>query len=177
PEREGTLKFIDEVTKAGVQVALGHTDASYDCCQEAITCGANTFVHLFNGMSGLHHRNPGVAGAALLNNAAYAELICDGHHVHQDVVAMDYERKQDKLIFIRDCMRVGLLYDGNYKLGEFDVRMHNRIARIVNGSLAGSTLTFIDVVINVIAWTKEPLCKIWHLASLSPAKSLGIAKD
>src|SRR5699024_7355777 len=78
PARERTLEFIDKVIKAGVQVALGHTDASYDCCQEAITRCANTFVHLFNGMSGLHHRNPGVAGSALLNNAAYAELICDG---------------------------------------------------------------------------------------------------
>src|SRR5699024_4987031 len=177
PEREGTLEFIDKVTKAGVQVALGHTDASYDCCQEAITRGANTFVHLFNGMSGLHHRNPSVAGSALLNNAAYAELICDGHHVHQDVAAMAYERKQDKLILITDCMRAGLLDDGNYKLGEFDVRMQNGIARMDNGSLAGSTLTLIDGVRNLTAWTKEPLYKIWHRASLSPAKSLGIAKD
>src|SRR5699024_9050093 len=115
--------------------------------------------------------------SALLNNAAYAELICDGHHVHQDVAAMAYERKQDKLILITDCMRAGLLEDGNYKLGEFDVRMQNGIARMDNGSLAGSTLTLIDGVRNLTAWTKEPLYKIWHRASLSPAKILGIAKD
>src|SRR5699024_8008006 len=128
---------------------LCHIDSYNDCCQKAINHINNTFVHLFNGMSVLHHRNPGVAGSALLNNAAYAELICDGHHVHQDVAAMAYERKQDKLILITDCMRAGLLEDGNYKLGEFDVRMQNGIARMDNGSLAGSTLTLIDGVRNL----------------------------
>lgn len=177
PEREGTINFIEEVTETGVQVAIAHTDATYDCCQEAVAHGASTFVHLFNGMSGLHHRNPGVAGAALLNPSAYAELICDGHHVHPDVAAMAFERKQDNLILITDCMRAGLLEDGKYKLGEFDVSMQNGIARMDNGSLAGSTLTLIEGVKNLTAWTNESLHKIWHRASLSPAKSLGLADD
>lgn len=177
PEREGSISFIEEVTEAGVQVAIGHTDATYDCCQDAVAHGANTFVHLFNGMSGLHHRNPGVAGTALINNEAYAELICDGHHVHPDVAAMAFDRKQDKLILITDCMRAGLLEDGKYRLGEFDVSMKNGIARMDNGSLAGSTLTLIEGVKNLAAWTDESLHQIWHRASLSPAKSLGLAAD
>ena len=172
PEREGSLPFIKQITDEGVKVALGHTDASYECCGDAVDHGANIFVHLFNGMSGLHHRNPGVAGAALINEKAFAELICDGHHVHPDVATFAYKQKQDKLALITDCMRAGLLEDGQYKLGEFDVTMKDGIARMDNGSLAGSTLLLIDGVRNLHQWSGESLSKIWHLASLSPAKSL-----
>lgn len=174
PERDNTLPFIKQVTDSGVKVALGHTDASYDRCCDALNHGANIFVHLFNGMSGLHHRNPGVAGAALMNDEAYAELICDGHHVHPDVATLAYQQKQEKLTLITDCMRAGLLEDGQYKLGEFDVTMRDGMARMDNGSLAGSTLLLIDGVRNLHEWSGESLSNIWHLASLSPAKSLGM---
>lgn len=177
PERDGSMDFIKKVTKSGVKVGIAHTDASYDCCQDAVEHGANIFVHLFNGMSGLHHRNPGVAGAALINEHAYAEIICDGHHVHPDVAAMAYERKKDKLMLITDCMRAGLLPDGNYMLGEFDVTMKDGIARMENGALAGSTLTLIDGVKNLTSWSMDDLYKVWHKASLSPAKSLDLGEE
>jgi N-acetylglucosamine-6-phosphate deacetylase len=174
PEREGARAFIKHVTEQGVQVGIAHTDASYACCVDATDHGANLFIHLFNCMSGLHHRNPGVAGAALVLKRAFAELICDGHHVHPDVATLAYEQKQEKLVLITDCMRAGLLEDGNYMLGEFDVTMKDGIARMDNGALAGSTLKLIDGVKNLARWSGAPLHDIWHLASLSPAKSLGL---
>lgn len=177
PEREGALDFIREVTAKGVKVGIAHTDASYDCCKDAVDHGANIFVHLFNGMSGLHHRNPGVAGAALINQQAFAEIICDGHHVHPDVAAMAYNQKKDKLMLITDCMRAGLLPDGQYMLGEFDVTMKSGIARMDNGSLAGSTLKLLDGVKNLIDWSGRPLHEVWYNASLAPARSLGLDTD
>ena len=109
PERDGAMDFIEKVTQQGVKAGIAHTDASYECCCEAVEHGANIFIHLFNGMSGLHHRKPGVAGAALMEEKAFAELICDGHHVHPDVAAMAYQQKQKKLMLITDCMSAGLL--------------------------------------------------------------------
>lgn len=176
PERVGAMDFISEVTAKGVKVALGHTDASFDCCGEALTHGANIFVHLFNGMSGLHHRNPGVAGAALIHDNAFAEIICDGHHVRAEVAAFAYQNKKDKLTLITDCMRAGLLDDGDYKLGEFDVEMKQGVARIKDvGALAGSTLILKEGVKNLSRWAGAPLNEIWQLASLAPAQSLGMA--
>lgn len=174
PEREAAIDFIREVGE-DVFVSLGHTDASFDCCKEAIDAGAHTFVHLFNGMSGLHHREPGVVGAALSDPRAYAELICDGFHVHPDVASMALNVKGDKLVLITDCMRAGLMPDGDYMLGEYPVVMKDGVARTEGGSLAGSTLKLIDGVFNLQDWSQEPLHKVWHRGSLSPAASVGQA--
>ncbi|CQR47136.1 N-acetylglucosamine-6-phosphate deacetylase [Paraliobacillus sp. PM-2] len=173
PEREHTMQFIKDVTGTGVQVSIAHTDASYDCCKQAVSEGANNYVHLFNGMSGLHHREPGVVGAALTDNNVYAELICDGHHVHPDIATLASEIKKEKLILITDCMRAGLMPDGEYQLGEFKVVMKDGIAKTEFGSLAGSTLQLINGVKNLQKWSGKPLYEIWHKGSLSPALSLG----
>lgn len=173
PERESAEEFIRSVSKQGVLVSIAHTDASYDCCVQAVDAGASNYVHLFNGMSGLHHREPGVAGAALMGSTAFAELICDGYHVHPDVATLALKTKGDKLVLITDCMRAGLMPDGNYQLGEFPVVMKDGIARTETGSLAGSTLKLMDGVKNLQGWSGKPLAEVWHRGSLSPAASLG----
>ncbi|MBT2215993.1 N-acetylglucosamine-6-phosphate deacetylase [Virgibacillus dakarensis] len=173
PERAGALEFIQQVSKEGVLASIAHTDADYDCCCAAVDAGARNFVHLFNGMSGLHHREPGVAGAALTDSRAFAELICDGHHVHPAVATLAAQVKGEKLLLITDCMLAGLMPDGNYHLGEFPVVMQDGVARTESGSLAGSTLRLIDGVRNLHQWSKRPLYEIWHRGSLSPAASLG----
>ncbi len=177
PEREGALKFISNVHHDGVLVSIAHTDANFNSSKHSIDAGARNFVHLFNGMSGLHHREPGVVGAALTDDRAFAELICDGHHVHPEVATLSSRIKGEKLLLITDCMRAGLMPDGDYQLGEFPVVMKEGIARTETGSLAGSTLKLIDGVKNLYAWGEEPLYEIWHRASLSPAASLGRHKD
>lgn len=173
PERTGSEDFIRYVSDHGVLASIAHTDASYDCCVEAVDAGARNYVHLFNGMSGLHHREPGVAGAALTDKRAFAELICDGYHVHPDVAALAFNIKRDKLVLITDCMRAGLMPDGNYQLGEFPVVMQGGVARTETGSLAGSTLKLIDGVKNLHAWSDRSLSEVWHQGSLAHAASLG----
>lgn len=171
PEREGALPFIDTLSDE-VLMSIGHTDASYACCREANAAGAKNYVHLYNGMSGLHHREPGVVGAALAEESSYAEIICDGHHVHPDVAALTLKIKEKKLILISDCMRAGLMPDGQYHLGEFAVTIEDGIARTESGSLAGSTLTLLEGALNLHRWSGRSLHEIWHLASLTPASSL-----
>ncbi|MBU5268096.1 N-acetylglucosamine-6-phosphate deacetylase [Virgibacillus proomii] len=173
PERKAAIDFIKELSDCNILVSIGHSDASYDCSKRAIQAGARNFVHLFNGMSGLHHRNPGVAGTALMTNDTFAELICDSHHVHPDVANFAWQVKGEKIVLITDCMRAGLMPDGHYYLGEFPVVMQDGTARTETGSLAGSTLKLIDGVKHLQSWSHRPLHEVWHLASLSPAKSLG----
>ncbi|WP_404455514.1 N-acetylglucosamine-6-phosphate deacetylase [Virgibacillus necropolis] len=177
PERNDAIDFIRKVSDEGVLTSIAHSDAGYDCCKDAIDAGARNFVHLFNGMSGVHHREPGVVGAALIYKDAFAELICDGHHVHPDIASMVVGIKEDKTNLITDCMRAGLLPDGNYHLGEFPVVLQDGVARTETGSLAGSTLGLIDGVKNLQAWSNRSLREVWHLASLSPAKSIGRDSD
>ena len=172
PERQNSMDFIKKVSKE-VLISIAHTDASFDCCNKAVDAGARNYVHLFNGMSGLHHRDPGVVGAALTDSRAYAEIICDGHHVHPEVATMALKVKQEKLVLITDCMRAGLMPDGPYFLGDYPVVMKDGIVRTDTGSLAGSTLKLIDGVINLKKWSTNPLYEIWHLATLSPAASVG----
>lgn len=175
PERKSAMPFIEEVSKNGISVGIAHTSASYDCCQTAVEHGANVFIHLFNGMTGLHHREPGVVGAALTNPDVFAELICDGYHVHPDVAKLALSVKRDKLVLITDCMRAGKMTDGKYYLGNFLATISNGIARTETGSLAGSTLQLLDGIKNLQKWSGESLTDIWHLASLAPAKSVNQA--
>lgn len=173
PERDGSEPFIRTVSGEGVLASIAHSDAGYDCCVGAVDAGARNYVHLFNGMSGLHHREPGVVGAALSDSRAYAELICDGHHVHPEVATLAMRVKEDKLVLITDCMRAGLMPDGTYQLGEFPVIMSDGVARTETGSLAGSTLKLLDGVKNLQKWSGQSLAEVWHKGSLSPAASLG----
>ncbi|WP_232697329.1 N-acetylglucosamine-6-phosphate deacetylase [Brevibacillus daliensis] len=174
PEREGTMTFIRYAKENGVEVCLGHTDASFACCNEAIQNGANSFVHTFNGMKGLHHREPGVVGAVLVNDDAYAELIADGHHVHPAAIeALIRCKGKEKVVLISDCMRAGGLEDGTYLLGEFPVRVKDGVATTESGSLAGSTLKLLDGVKNIMNWTDTSLLDAFHMASKNPAACIG----
>ena len=175
PERAGSEEFIRQAREIGVHVAIGHTDATYDQAKAAVDAGANIFVHTYNAMSPLHHRNPGVVGAALTLDDVYAELICDGHHVHPvaaDVVVKC--RGCESVALITDCMMAGGMKDGNYKLGHFDVKVEDGTARLKSGNLAGSILKLKDGLKNVISWGLASPFEAIQMASLVPAKSVGI---
>ncbi|OOZ78996.1 N-acetylglucosamine-6-phosphate deacetylase [Bacillus cereus] len=178
PERKGAIACIHHAVKKNIHVAIGHTNANYEICQNAIQAGATIFVHTFNGMKGLHHREPGVVGAVLSTEHVYGEIIVDGHHVHPSVVNILYKCKgYDKTCLVSDCMRAGLLGDGTYNLGEFVVQVQDGIARTEAGSLAGSTLRFIDGVKNIEKWTNASLWECVHMGSLIPAKSIGVDNE
>src|SRR5699024_4450116 len=149
PERDGATEFIRRVTKENIHVGIAHSDASYDCCSQAVEAGASIFVHVFNGMSGLHHRDPGVAGTAFIKEDTYAELIADGHHVHPDIATLAYRLKGNQLVLITDCMRAGIMPDGEYTLGEYNISVEDGIARTETGTLACTTLTLLEGIQNM----------------------------
>ena len=175
PERNGVIDFIHKANSMGVTVALGHSDASYDEAMTAVDEGANIFVHTYNGMSGLHHRKPGMVGAAM-NSDAISELICDGHHVNPAAADILIRLKgYDHIALITDCMAAGGMADGDYKLGEFDVVVKNGTARLKEGAnLAGSILKLKDAVKNIVDWQIADVYEAIQMASLIPAKSVGI---
>lgn len=176
PEREGSVEFIKEAKKMGVYVALGHSDANYDEAYRAVMAGANIFVHLYNGMSGLHHRNPGMVGTAMSTKETFAEIIADGHHVHPAAIQVAINaKKYDHIALITDCMMAGGLEDGDYKLGEFDVIVEEGTARLKSdGSLAGSILKLKDGVKNVYHWDLVTKFEAIQMATQVPAISVGI---
>lgn len=176
PEREGVADFVSTVTQQGVTVALGHSNATYEQAKSAVNAGASVWVHAYNGMRGLTHREPGMVGAVYNIPNTYAELICDGHHVSP--VACDILKQQkghENIALITDCMRAGGCPDGNYLLGEFPVIVEKGTARLKdNGSLAGSVLELMDSVKNVVSWGLASPAEAIHMASYVPAKSVNI---
>lgn len=175
PEREGVTEFIRKAKDMGVYVALAHSDATYTQAIDAVDAGANIFIHLYNGMRGLHHREPGMVGAALASDA-YAELILDGYHVHPGAAKVAIKAKtSEKIVLVTDCMRAGGMPEGDYYLGDFPVVVKDGTARLKSdGSLAGSILDLKDGVKNVFDWNLVNSFEAINMASKYPAQSVGI---
>lgn len=141
PEKNESQKVIKFLCDKGIIAALAHTNADYSVIEESVKNGAFLATHTFNGMKGLHHRNPGAIGGIMAFDEIYSELIADKIHVHPAVMKILYKVKGlEKIALISDCMRAGGIEDGEYKLGEIDVNVKNATARTRSGSLAGSTL-------------------------------------
>ncbi len=166
--------FIREAREMGVVVALGHSDAS---AEEALACldaGASVFVHTYNGMSPLHHREPGMVGAALFSgDRSFSELICDGHHVNPIAAGIVMRAKgHDHVALITDCMCAGGMPDGDYFLGELPVIVQNGTARLKDGgSLAGSILRMNLAVKNVVDWGIASPAEAIYMATKAPAEA------
>lgn len=178
PEYDNAVEFIKKARAMDVFVALGHSDATFEQAKAAVDAGANIFVHVYNGMSPLHHRSPGMVGAALLCDEAYGEIICDGHHSHPQAAKLVMKAKGcQKTVLITDCMMAGGMADGKYKLGYFDVNVEGGTARLEGGSLAGSVLKMSDAVKNVVDWGIADAFDAVMMASLIPAKSIGLDRE
>lgn len=176
PERDGVGEFVSRAVAGGVAVALGHSNATYAQAKAAVDHGASIFVHTYNGMSPLHHREPGMVGAALTLNNTYCELICDGHHVHPAAAgAVMRAAGHDHVVLISDCMMAGAMPDGDYMLGEFPVIKKDGAVRIESGSLAGSVLELKVALKNVSDWGIASAEQAIRMASYIPAVSAGIA--
>lgn len=176
PEREGVKEFIEYANSIGVYTALAHSDASYDQAKTAVEAGANIFVHTYNGMSGLHHREPGLVGAALSLENVFAEIISDGYHVHPVALQVVVTSRGPKeTVLVTDCMRAGGLGEGESMLGELEVIVKDGQARLKEGgNLAGSILKMNDAVRNMFEWGLVSIEDALRMASYSPAKSVGI---
>ncbi len=175
PEKEGGMEFIRKVTsETPVRVAIGHTAATYEQAIEAIENGATQITHLFNAMSPMHHRKPGVVTAALRADV-YTEMICDTIHVHPAMFQFVMDTKsRDRFILITDCMRAGGMPAGEYTLGELEVVVDQTSARLKDGTLAGSILTLNRAIANVHRHTNKPLWEIVNAATLNPARAMGM---
>ena len=175
PERKGVKEFVKTVTDEGVVVSLGHSNATLEEAQEAVEAGASVFVHAYNGMRGLNHREPGMVGALLTLQHVFSELICDGHHVHPQAAEVLMEKAgHDHVALITDCMMAGGMPDGNYNLGEFPVVVAEGTARLESGNLAGSILKLKEAIKNVVDWGIATPEQAVMMASYVPAVSCKI---
>lgn len=175
PERKGVKEFVKTVTDEGVVVSLGHSNGTLEEAQEAVEAGASVFVHAYNGMRGLNHREPGMVGALLTLQHVFSELICDGHHVHPQAAEVLMEKAgHDHIALITDCMMAGGMPDGNYNLGEFPVVVKEGTARLDSGNLAGSILKLKEAIKNVVEWDIATPEQAIMMASYVPAVSCKI---
>nr|WP_318445015.1 N-acetylglucosamine-6-phosphate deacetylase [Photobacterium leiognathi] len=174
PEYQGSDEAIQWLTAQGIKTSIAHTSANFEQVTTAHQHGADCGVHLFNGMSGLHHREPGCAGAVLFHDML-AELIADGIHVHPVMMQLAYRMKgYQQLALITDCMRAGGLSDGKYQLGAQMITVTNGEARTDDGSLAGSTCSLDQALRNMIMLAGVPEWEAVQMATSVPAKYLGI---
>lgn len=174
PEKPGALQAIRHLKQRGVNVMLGHSAATYAQTRAAFDAGADGLVHCYNGMTGLHHREPGMVGAGLTDPRAWLELIADGHHVHPVAMQLCSHCAQKRLVLITDAMQAAGMPDGRYSLCGEDVEMHNGIVRTASGGLAGSTLSLDAAVRNMVELADVRVEDAIHMASLHPARLLGI---
>lgn len=150
PEVDGALDFIREASKVCV-VSLGHSTADFDTAMRGFEAGATHVTHLFNGMEPLHHRKPGLVGAALMANAD-VELICDGKHIHPAVINAAYRMFGERLVVVSDSLRCAGLPDGEYELGGLPIVMKDGLARLQDGTIAGSSTNLFDELRNLVAF-------------------------
>ncbi|PXZ08470.1 N-acetylglucosamine-6-phosphate deacetylase [Gilliamella apicola] len=174
PEYPNALEIIAWLRSINIRVMVGHTNADYQTTKAALLAGASGVVHCYNGMSGLHHRNPGVVGAALTIDNCQTEIIIDGHHVHPAAVDIAYKCCGKNLLLISDAMRATGMSDGDYQLGKLKVHVQDHIVRTEDGSLAGSTLTIDRAVSNLADYANISFAQAWLHGSFYPAKALGI---
>ncbi|NHM32382.1 N-acetylglucosamine-6-phosphate deacetylase [Neobacillus terrae] len=175
PELENGLKLIGYFKQNGVIASIGHTDAVYEEMEAAVNAGARQVTHLFNGMRGMHHREPGTAGTALLFKELMIEVIADGIHVHPKMVKLALSAKgADGTLLITDSMRAKCLKNGVYDLGGQDVHVADGKALLEDGTLAGSILKMNEAVKNIAKFTEMTLTEAVQLASTNPARQLGV---
>lgn len=176
PEQPGAKDVIAHLSALGVRVSIGHSDARYEQVKEAIHYGLSHVTHCFNAMRGLHHREPGAVGAAMFHDELTAELIADGIHVHPVVMSLLHRIKTtDRTVLVSDGMRAVDMEDGVYDLGGQRVYVRGGVARLGDGTLAGSTLTLDRAVQNMVRLCGVPIPDAVAMASEIPARVIGCA--
>jgi len=172
PELPGAKEFVAQA-KELCTVSVAHTDSDYDHAREAFSAGATHLTHLYNAMPGVHHRNPGVIPAAVENENVRAELICDGLHVHPASVRLAFAMfGGERMVLISDALRCCGMPDGEYELGGQQVFLGGGIAKLADGTIAGSATNLYDCMVNAIAFGINEADAV-RSASYNPACALG----
>ena len=167
--------FIRRLLELGVVPSIGHTTADFETARAAIDAGARSITHLFNAQTGLHHRAPGVVGAAAVTDAM-CELIADGRHVRPELFApLCRLIGTDRLVLITDAMRAAGLPDGNYAFAGERVEVKDGLPG-KDGTIMGSTLRMNEALRNFWRATGRPLTEVAAMASRNPARLLGLPR-
>ncbi|MBQ8302416.1 MAG: N-acetylglucosamine-6-phosphate deacetylase [Clostridia bacterium] len=175
PEEDEDFAEIRKIKeRTDVVVSMGHTSADYDTAFASTLAGVSHATHLFNAMTPMTHRAPGVVGAAL-NSDVSCELIVDGYHVNNNLFDTIYRLKGRKLCFITDCLPAGGLPEGEYTLGGAKIIYRDNICRLTDGTIAGSVLHLNKGVMNVYRNSNIPLHECVNCATLNPATVIGLA--
>ena len=175
PELPGSVEFIRQA-KALCTVSVAHTDADYDQAKAAFDAGATHLTHLYNAMPGIHHRKPGVIPAAAENPAVRAEIICDGLHIHPAAIRFAFRAfGPERMVLISDALRCCGMPDGEYELGGQQVFLAGGVARLADGTIAGSAANLFDCMRNAISFGIAPEDAV-RAASWNPACALGVER-
>ena len=174
PERDGSESFIRRAVSAGIRVSIGHTGATAAQVHEAGDWGADHVTHTFNAQTPIHHREPGVPGAAMTDDRFFCEMICDGKHLHDDIVKLIIRCKgAERSVAITDAMEAAGMPDGEYSLGGQPVFVKDGAARLADGTLAGSILTMQQALHNLIhRYGTDPISAC-AMCTSTPARSIG----
>lgn len=177
PEVEGIVDCIPEIRKLGIQVAIGHSGADYETSRRAIEQGAAAATHTGNAMKLLHQHSPAIFGAVLEDDGVYAEMICDGLHLHPGTVRFLMKIKGlDRVVAITDSIMAAGLPDGDYKLGVNDVVVKDGDARLKSSDVrAGSTLTTGRAYRNLLQFTGRAPEEILPILTENPARLMGMS--
>ncbi len=175
PEVDGASECIEKVSsETDVLISMGHTDATFEEAMTGIEKGVKHTTHLFNAMTALSHRSPGVVGAALSDKNTSVELIADTFHVNKGLFNLIAKIKGDKLCLITDCIRAGGMPDGDYTLGGQPVHKEGIKCLMPDGTIAGSVLNLNNAVNNLYENTDLEIYEAVNCAALNPAKALGL---
>ena len=175
PEIAGGERLLRDALAHGATVSIGHSGADYDAASRYFAAGARQVTHTFNGMPGIHHRQPGIFVAALENPDVTFQIIPDGIHVHPAVIRLLLRLVgSDRVVVISDAMVAAGLGDGEYALGDVAVTVRNGQARTASGGLAGSTLTMKEALRNMMRFCDLSLAEALPMLTRVPARSIGI---
>ena len=176
PELEGACDFIRKASKL-CTVSIAHTDADYDAAAAGIAAGVTHLTHLYNAMPAIHHRKPGVIAAAAEAEAVSAELISDGQHVHPASVRLAFRIfGAARMVLISDSLRCCGMPDGEYELGGQQVFLKDGIARLADGTIAGSATNLYDCMLRAISFG-IPREDAVRAATYNPARQLGVLDE
>ena len=171
PELPGAAEFAAKASELAT-VSIAHTDATYEEAVAALDAGASHLTHLYNAMPPIHHRKPGVIGAGSEREGVIAELICDGYHVHPSSIRMAFKLFPDRICLISDSLRCCGMPDGKYELGGQDVFLKGGVARLGDGTIAGSASNVYTCMLNAIAYGIPKEMAV-TAATITPAREIG----
>ena len=176
PEEPNAMEFIRGASQDGITVSVGHTAAGYEIASAAFGAGATHATHLYNGMPSLHHREPGVIGAAFDAPGTRVELICDGIHIHGSVVRLTFQMfGKERVVLISDSLRATGMPDGRYPFGGQEIEVHGNRATIADHpeTLAGSVTSLMGCLRQAVQFG-IPLADAVRASSYNPAQAIGM---